>query len=202
MSNKVLVNNSTRISLNDRFTIMQSVGVPAGPATVAASGSPIMRHPRSRSRSRSRSVGRMAQPAPRSPMMTSPRVQAILPSPRSRLARHYEDVLDRRQNLARAGQQLRGVSEFIDCRMLIAVAMTYFCSRFFHTESNGPPWNQQQTTPGIGHEPRARNYGRPPRCAPSVDAFQGTASCRRRDVRATSITTDNCVSYITDQPPD
>lgn len=111
MSNKVLVNNSTRISLNDRFTIMQNVGVAAGPSASAAPAihprSPNMQRPRSRSRSRSRSVGRMAHPQA---MQMSPRVQPIPISPRSRLARHYEDVLDRRQKLARAAQQLRGVS--------------------------------------------------------------------------------------------
>lgn len=109
MSNKVLVNNSTRISLNDRFTIMQTVGVAAGPSAAPAihQRSPSMQRPRSRSRSRSRSVGRMAHPQP---MQMSPRVQPIPISPRSRLARHYEDVLDRRQKLARAAQQLRGVS--------------------------------------------------------------------------------------------
>lgn len=106
MSNKVHVNNSTRISLNDRFTIMQSVGVPA-PTAGPSAGAPIMRHPRSRSRSRSRSVGRMAQSV--SPM-TSPRVQAILPAARSRLARHYEDVIERRHHIARAPQPMRMVS--------------------------------------------------------------------------------------------
>lgn len=106
MSNKVHVNNSTRISLNDRFTIMQSVGVPA-PTAGPSGGAPMMRRPRSRSRSRSRSVGRMAQSV--SPM-TSPRVQAILPAARSRLARHYEDVIERRHHDARAPQPMRMVS--------------------------------------------------------------------------------------------
>lgn len=113
MASKVHVNNSTRISLNDRFTIMQSVGpsVPSSGGGGVVAGSPILRRPRSRSRSRSRSVGRqMPQSAP----MAQQRVHAMIPaSPR---ARHYDDVIDHHQHhrisprMVRAGQQLRNVS--------------------------------------------------------------------------------------------
>lgn len=88
---------------------MQSVGVPPSASGAGQAGAPIMRRPRSRSRSRS--VGRMAQPAPQ--MVTSPRVQAILPAPgRSRRDQYYEEAfMDRRQSIPRAPQQqMRTVS--------------------------------------------------------------------------------------------
>lgn len=72
--NKIHVNNSTRISLNDRFSILQSVAPPAQPAAAALAHSGVAVRRRSRSRSRSRSMGRAV------PMMPQ-RVQAIVPAP-------------------------------------------------------------------------------------------------------------------------
>lgn len=123
-SNKVHVNNSTRISLNDRFTIMQSVGVPSSPSgnpnhrNNNNNASPSVRHPRSRSRSRSRSVGRMTPTVAMTPIVTSPRVHPRMASvsPRSRMARHYPadhpmmDSNNGRQRLMARAQQLRNAA--------------------------------------------------------------------------------------------
>lgn len=133
MAHKVHVNNSTRISLNDRFTLIQSVGVPGGHAAVSP-GPPIMRHPRSRSRSRSRSVGHV-QPQ-------SPRMQAVIPQGRSRLARHYEDVMDRQHALARASQQMQSVSFLAtNTDIFVAVAMTIFDFVFSYFQQRAPVRN-------------------------------------------------------------
>lgn len=75
MANPVYLNNTTRISLNDRFTIMQSVSVPSAAAeTQSYGGAPILRRPRSRSRSRS--VSRMAPAPPQIVMMPRDRTRS------------------------------------------------------------------------------------------------------------------------------
>lgn len=57
--NKIHVSSATKISLNDRFTIIQTVGPKSrGPQKQQATLRPVRNRPRSRSRSRSRSQGR------------------------------------------------------------------------------------------------------------------------------------------------
>lgn len=111
---KVHVNNSTRISLNDRFTIMQSVGVPSSPQSGNNNhnASPSVRHPRSRSRSRSRSVGRMTPTVAMSPIIHRPRVHPQMSSPRRQYADHpmADNNSNGRQRLMARAQQLRNAA--------------------------------------------------------------------------------------------